>query len=339
MAEAAGHYVSIEELQVAAGRYIAGQLNVAATFICSGAAAGMALAAAACMAGTDPALRAQLPDTSGLKNEIVTFRTMRSNYDQGFRLAGARIVEIGLAKRTERWELERAITGNTAAVSFIVEHAHIGALPLEEVLEIAHANRVPVIVDAAAEIPPVENLWHFTHMGVDLTIYSGGKDIRGPQSSGLILGQKELVEACAFHSSPKHSIGRGMKVGKEEIMGLVNALDRYLQQDFDQEMEQWESQVGYLVEVLSKIEGVTVKRVCPSEPGIQPTGIPRAYMDWAPDAATLNPDEAKQALLDGDPRVIVGTSATGLVLNPQMLELGQERIVAECIKRALFPHV
>ena len=335
MNEAARQYVAINELHEAAGEYLAKRLGVPAAFICSGAAAGMALAAAACMGGTDPALRAQLPNTTGMKNEIVTFRTMRSNYDQGFRLAGASVVEIGMSKQTEEWELRRAIGAETAAVSYIIEHAHIGALPLEAVVRIAHETDVPVIVDAAAELPPPENLWQYTSMGVDLTIFSGGKDMRGPQSSGLIVGRTDLVKACAFHSAPNHAIGRGMKVGKEEVMGLVNAIDRYLNQDFSQEMSMWEAQVAYLLDELSQMSGISAYRVCPSEPGIQPVNIPRVYVDWNEEACKLSAQEMKLALLEHEPRVAVGTSRTGIVLNPQTLEPGEEQIVALAIQDVL----
>lgn len=336
MAEAGRLYVPIHELQEAAGRYIAERLGVEAAFIPSGAAAGMALAAAACMAGTDPAYRAQLPNTEGLKNEVIVFRSMRSRYDQAFRVAGAKLVEIGMPKKTEAWELEWALSSpQVAAVGYIVEHEGPEMLPLETIIEISHARNVPVIVDAAAEIPPVENLWRYSHLGADLTIFSGGKDIRGPQSTGLVVGRKDLIEACAFHSCPNHSIGRGMKVGKEEIMGFVTALDLYLAQDFEREMACWEAQVAYVVEALSAVEGVTAWRVYPGEPGIQPIWIPRAYIDWTPAVTQLSPLELKEELLHGEPRVVVGTSTTGLVVNPQMLEEGQEGIVADCIKRVL----
>ncbi len=337
MTEAGRQYVPIHELQTAAGRYIAGRLGVDAAFISCGAAAGMALAVAACMAGTNPAYRARLPDTEGLRSEVIVFRSMRSMYDQAFRVAGARLVEIGMPKRTEAWELEQALSSpRVAAVGYIVEHENPGMLPLETIVEMSHARNVPVIVDAAAEIPPVENLWRFSHLGADLTIFSGGKDIRGPQSTGLVVGRQDLIEACAFHSSPNHSVGRGMKVGKEEIMGFVTALDLYLKQDFEAEMAAWEAQVAYVVEALSAVEGVTARRVYPGEPGIQPIWIPRAYIDWTPQVTRRGPLELKEALLAGEPRLVVGTSTTGLVVNPQMLEPGQERIVADCIKRVLL---
>ena len=203
-------------------------------------------------------------------------------------------------------------------------------------LEIAHAHGVPVIVDAAAELPPVENLAAYTKLGVDLTVFSGGKDLRGPQSSGLIVGRADLVEACMYHSAPNHSIGRGMKVGKEEIVGLVNAIEVYLAQDFTGEMAQWEAQVAAMIAEIDEPPRLTARRVCPSDPGIQPTGIPRVYVSWARERCTLTPDEVKLALLEQEPRVSVGTTATELVLNPQMLRAGEEQTVARQVRRVLL---
>jgi L-seryl-tRNA(Ser) seleniumtransferase len=335
MAEAAQHYVPIQELQQAAGQYIARRLGVEAAFICSGAAAGLTLAAAACMAGCNPAYRAQLPNTEGLKNEIVVFRSMRSRYDQALRVSGARLVEIGVPRSAEAWELEAALSAQAAAICYVAEDEYLMPLPLETIVQVAHQRDVPVIVDAAAELPPVEHLWSYTRRGADLTIFSGGKDIRGPQATGLIVGRQRLIEACAFHSSPNHSVGRGMKVGKEEVMGFVTALDLYVAQDFEQEMARWEAQVAYIVNSLSTLPGVTARRVYPGEPGIQPIWIPRAYVNWTPAVTSSRPEELKDKLMQGEPRVVVGTSATGLVVNPQMLAAGQEQVVADCIKAVL----
>jgi L-seryl-tRNA(Ser) seleniumtransferase len=335
MVEAGRHYVFIHELQAAAGRYIADRLGVEAAYISSGASAGMTLAAAACMGGQDPKIRSQLPDTTSVNNEIIVFRDMRTKYDQAFRVAGAHLVEIDWPKDIDGRELETAITDETAAVAYILEHAHPIGITLDRIIQIAHARDVPVIVDAAAELPPVENLWRFSQLGVDLTIFSGGKDMCGPQPAGLIVGRKDLIESCEFHACPNHAIGRGMKVGKEEIMAFVNALDLYLQQDFDREMAIWENQISHLVDSLSSIEGVSAKRVFPEEPGIQPIHIPRAHINWATAVTDRSADEIRDALADGEPRVIVGVIENDLVVNPQMLKKGQEQIVAERIKRVL----
>jgi L-seryl-tRNA(Ser) seleniumtransferase len=335
MMEAGRHYVPVDELLEAAGNYISKRLDIQGAFICCGAASGMAIAAAACMAGTNPANRYQLPDSEGLKNEIIMFQAMRLRFDQAFRLAGARIIEIGWPELVELWDLEASFSAKTAAVAYIVESENPGLLPLETVIKVAHKRNVPVIVDAAAEIPPFEKINYFYKLGADLTIYSGGKDIRGPQSTGLIIGRKDLIQACAFNSAPNHSIGRGMKVGKEEIMAFVTALNLWLTQDFTKEMQVWEMQVAIIIEALSVIPGVTARRVYPSEPGIQPIWIPRVYIDWTPSVTLHSPVELQRILLDGEPRVAVGTSATGLVINPQMLETGQEQIVANCIREVL----
>jgi L-seryl-tRNA(Ser) seleniumtransferase len=335
MAEAGKHYVFVNELQEAAGRYIVDRLGVEAAYISSGASAGMTLAAAACMGGQDPNIRSQLPETTSLKNEIIVFRDMRTKYDQAFRVAGANLVEIDWPQGADDWGLETAITEETAAVAYILEHAHPGGMPLDRIIQIAHARSVPVIVDAAAELPPVENLWRFSQLGIDLTIFSGGKDICGPQSTGLIVGRKELIQSCEFHACPNHSIGRGMKVGKEEIMAFVNALDLYLQQDFDREMAIWENQISHIVDSLSAVEGVSAKRVFPGETGIQPIHIPRAYINWTTAVTDRSADEIRDALVDDEPRVIVGVIENDLVVNPQMLKRGQEQIVAESIKRVL----
>jgi uncharacterized pyridoxal phosphate-dependent enzyme len=283
MVEAGRNYVPIPELQEAVGHYIAKKLGVDSAFVCAGAASGMALAAAACIAGTNPSYRSRLPESDGLKNEIIMFRAMRFGFDQGFREAGAKIIEIGWPNKVELWELEMAFSNRTAAVAYIVESAYPGLLSLETVIETAHKKAIPVIVDAAAEIPPKENLLRYNKLGADLTIYSGGKDIRGPQSTGLIIGKKDLIEACVYNSSPNYSIGRGMKVGKEEIMGFVNALDLWLKQDFEKEMENWEEQVAIVLDELSGFQGISARRVFPCEPGIQPIWIPRVYINWSPD--------------------------------------------------------
>jgi L-seryl-tRNA(Ser) seleniumtransferase len=295
----------------------------------------MTLAAAACMGGQDPMIRSQLPDTSAVKNEIVVFRDMRNKYDQAFRVAGATLVEIGWSKGTEDWELETAINDKTAAVAYILEHEHSRGIPIDRIVQIAHSRDVPVIVDAAAELPPVDNLWKFSRLGVDLTIFSGGKDICGPQSTGLIVGRKDLIDSCSYHACPNHAIGRGMKVGKEEIMAFVNALDIYLDQDFGKEMELWENQVKVIVDAVSSISGATAKRVFPGEPGIQPINIPRVYIEWTPEVSDRNVIEIRDALVAGEPRVIVGVSESFLVVNPQMLKEGEEQTVAECISREL----
>jgi L-seryl-tRNA(Ser) seleniumtransferase len=336
MCEAAQAYVDIDELLRKAGERIAKLIGVEAAFITSGAAAGLAVATAACIAGTDPVKVARLPDTSGMKNEIIILKCHRFRYDQAVRLTGAKLVEVGLADRTLPEELEAAINERTAAIIYLAEAEHVrGSLPLVMVCNIAKKHNVPVIVDAAAELPPIDNLRRFLEVGADLVIFSGGKDIRGPQSSGLILGKKSLIEACAANSCPNHSIGRPMKVDKETIVGLLKAVEIYVQQDFKGRMQRWEEIVQYFVTELDGLKGIKAWRGFPTEPGIQPTCIPRAYIEISEEELGISIPEIQARLREGDPGIVVGTFEKGLVLNPQMLEDGEEKIVVGRLKEIL----
>jgi uncharacterized pyridoxal phosphate-dependent enzyme len=336
MAEAARHFVDLNELQQKAGEHVAQLLGVEAAYICSGAAAGLMLSTAACITGTDPANIRRLPGLQGLKNEVLIQKSHRNGYDHAVRQVGVSLIEFGLIKETFSWELRNAITERTAAVVHFVEFENHRNLPLEQVIAIAKEFGVPVIVDAAAEIPPVENLRRFVEMGADLVVYSGGKDIRGPQSSGLILGRGELIRACALNGSPNYSLGRPMKVGKEEMVGLVVALERYLKQDFGAEAQLWEGMVARMVQLLSGLPGVQARRVSPGEPGVQPNWIPRVYVDWDPQVEPLDRETVRQRLLDGEPPVAVGETATGLYLNPHALQPGEEEVVGRRVREVFL---
>jgi len=281
MAEANKAFVDMDELLEKAGQRIAEMIGVEAAFVTSGAAAGLATAAAACMAGTDPAKAKQLPDTSGIKDEIVVLRSHRIHYDQAVRLSGARFIEVGFADWSSVDDIEPYITENTAAVLYVAKaETARGSVPLEEVIEIAKARNVPVIVNASDELPPASNLRRFTDMGADLVLFSGGKDIRGPQASGLVLGKRALIKACAVNGSPNYGVGRPMKGAKEIVVGLVKAVELYVQQDFEAEMKAWERQRDYLVEQLSGLPHVNVsptEAIVPGSPGS--FYLPAAYVD------------------------------------------------------------
>jgi L-seryl-tRNA(Ser) seleniumtransferase len=335
MADAARHFVDLNELLTKTGTYVADLLGVEAALITSGAAAGLALSTAACIAAGAPALVQRLPDTGDLPNRVVVHRCHRNGYDQALRQAGAELVEFGWIKETYPWQLGDAIDERTVAVTYFLEFSERGSLPLETVIDIAHAHGVPVIVDAAAELPPRSNLHRFTDLGADLVVFSGGKEIKGPQTSGLVVGRKDLVEMCAAHASPNYSIGRSMKVGKEEIVGFVVALERYLARDEAVKGAVWEAQVAYLVERLDASTGVTARRVLPIGPGRRPGSIPRAYVEWDVDVVRVTAHEIVDALRSGEPPIAVGSTASALVLNPQTLHPGEEEIVAERLYQLL----
>ncbi len=334
MSRAAESFIDLPELQRTVGDRIAALTTNEACYISSGAAGGITVAVAACITGTDPAKIARLPRTEGMKNEVIVHRCQRNGYDHAARATGATLVEIGLAHGTQEWELAAAITPQTACVLYFAgANFASGALPLEFVVKVAHEHGVPVVVDAAAQIPPISNLWHFTkEIGVDIAIFSGGKGMRGPQSSGLVLGKREIIEGCRANGAPNHSVARALKVGKEEMVGLLAAVSWSLDQEESYILAGYEAVVQDWLTGLADIPGVTVERGYPSEAG-QPHG--RAIVQIAPPCPHSR-DEVVAALWEGDPRIAVSPlGSDGIALNPQCLEAGEAEIVLKQLKEVL----
>ncbi|MEZ4571984.1 MAG: aminotransferase class V-fold PLP-dependent enzyme [Thermomicrobiales bacterium] len=286
MASAGAACARIEDLQEAAGDLIARVTGAEAGYVTAGAAAGLALEAAAAIAGLDVAAMDQLPDTTGLRNEIIIQRGHITAYSHALRVSGARLVEVGYVGypgqgRTWPWQVEAAFTERTAAIAYSVGSA-AGMVDLPGVVEIAHRHGVPVIVDAAATLPPAGNLRRFVEERADLVCFSGGKAIGGPQASGIIAGRGDLIASIALQHQdmdvepetwtwrsrylaenvlpgpPHHGLGRPMKVGKEEIAGLMTALDLYVARDHPAEWQGWHQMLVTLQEQLSGIPGVAV---------------------------------------------------------------------------------
>lgn len=331
MAEAAGSYVDLTELQQAVSGRIAELTHNEACHVSSGAAAGIMLTVSACIAGTDPELVDAFPYLDGIrKREVIVHRSQRNGYDYAARQTGARLVEIdGNADA-----LDGVISDHTACVLwFAGAHFAEGALPLEEVIEIAHARGVPVVVDAAAQVPPISNLWHFTRdLGADAAIFSGGKGLRGPQSSGLVLGKREIVEGCRANGSPNYSVGRPMKVGKEELVGLLAAVEWSLAQDEPAMLADYESIVQNWLAELRDIPGLTVERGYPSEAG-QPHS--RAIIHIAP-PCPLPRDAVIDALWDRNPRIAVAPIGDdAIALNPQTLMPGEDTAILEAVTQVV----
>jgi len=328
MVDASKSFVDLHELQAKVGQRIAEMTQNEAALVTSGAAAGLALAAAACMTGTEPAAINQLPNTDGLKNEIILHKSHRNTYDHAVRMVGAKLVEIGLGQSTQEWELEAAISDKTAAIFWFqgTMTGH-GDIPIERVIDIANQHDVPVVVDGAAQVPPTENLWRWTQMGAALAVFSGGKDLRGPQPTGLVVGRKDLIEAMRRNGSPNHSFGRPMKVGKEELVGLMKAVELYLQVDQDARLSQDEETVmGWCLE-LNKLNGICAERSFPNEAG-QP--LPRAKVTINALKAGKGRDDVISELLQGRPAISVAAADdNGIFVNPMTLADGEEQIVLE----------
>jgi L-seryl-tRNA(Ser) seleniumtransferase len=334
MAAGARHFVELDTLQRAVGSRIAHLTHNEAAYVSSGAAGGIVVSVAACLAGTDSERIDNFPALTGFdRTEMIIHRSQRNGYDYACRQTGARMIEI----EGTTGALEGAISPRTGAVLwFAGAHFAAGALPIETVIEIAHRHDVPVIVDAAAQIPAVSNLWHFTRdLGADLAIFSGGKGLRGPQSSGLVLGRVDLIEGCIANGSPRSAIGRPLKVGKEELFGILAAVEWTLAQDEPATIAAYEASVAMWIEGLRDLPGVTVERGFPSEAG-QPHARAIVTLD---SAARLSADALLQALWDGDPCIAVNPVGTNAIaLNPQTLRKGEDVIVLRAIHALLAAH-
>jgi len=289
MAEAGQACYDIAELQAAAGRVIAEVTGAEAGYVTSGASAGLLLGVAACVTRLDPGAMNRLPDTSGLKNQVIMARSHRNFYDHAIRSVGIELVEVGISDRysgagvrdTEAWEFASAINDKTAAIAYV---ANRNAWPaLSEVTAVAKEAGVPVIVDAAGQLPPASNLQRFIAEGADLVCFSGGKTIGGPQGSGILCGRADLVSSAALQhldqdvlfelwsppptlidksklpGAPQHGIGRPCKVGKEQIAGLVTALRRFVDADETERRSRWVTKVDAIAKGLSGIAGAHVE--------------------------------------------------------------------------------
>jgi uncharacterized pyridoxal phosphate-dependent enzyme len=329
MADAAGCFLNLTELQDAVGKRLAELTHNDAAYVSNGAAAGLVLATAACVTGDDVSLMARLPnDLSGMKNEIVIHRAHRNHYDVAVRQVGITLVEIGHLE-TFPWELDAAINERTAAVVYFAgkHFERTLTLPLPYVIERAHARGVPVIVDAAAQIPPVSNLWRFTaELGADVAIFSGGKGLGGPQNSGLVVGREEIVRAVQLNGPPVQRIGRAMKVSKEAMIGLLAAVELYLTRDHEADAAKWNATVDSWLTAWQAVAppGVSISRLEIGEAG-EP--IPRIIMRFTPEA-TIDRDGFVAALRRDDPAIeVVLHDPTGIGLTPYLLQEGEATIV------------
>ncbi|GLU47322.1 aminotransferase class V-fold PLP-dependent enzyme [Nocardiopsis ansamitocini] len=339
MREAAGAFVDMHELHLATGRRIAALTGNEAAYVTSGCAAAMVLGVMACRTGSDPRLIGLLPDAPGLPDEVVMHTAHRIPYDSAVTLAGARVRAIGNVIQTFDWELEAAITERTAAVLYVAgPHLARGALPLADVVRIAHGRGVPVIVDAAAQLPPVSNLWHFsTEVGADLVTFSGGKALHGPQASGLMVGRADLVEAARQNGAPFQRLARPMKAGKEEIAGLLAAVERYLGLDHAAMARGWDAVLEHWRTTLADLPGVTVEREPLNEAG-QP--VPRLRVGINPESARTGAAALVRDLLAHEPGIAVlpheeSGSVLGFWLGADLLQEGEAAVVADALRTRL----
>ncbi len=335
MEKASQTMVNLDHLNVAAGSVIADVTGAEAGLVTSGSAGGLVLQAAAVMAGSDPAKMVRLPDARGLKNEIVMHTAHRFAYDQCYTATGATIVEIGDGRRCQPWELEAAINENTAAVAYLFSgFITRRSIPLEKTVEIAHGHEVPVIVDAASYLPPRSNLTRFVHAGADMVQFSGGKAVRGPQGTGILAGRADLIEAAYANASPHQFIGRGMKVAKEEIIGLVEALRIFADEDEEAETRRFNEMSQEVVDALIEVPGLEVQVKHDDWDYLTPLAVIRFTREWRGPSR----DDVFETMSSGDPPIYLHNihNPDELAVDPFNLEEGELETVIDRLREALL---
>jgi D-glucosaminate-6-phosphate ammonia-lyase len=314
MEEASRHFVYLPDLQAKAGARIAELVGVPAALVTAGAAAAITVATAAAMTKGDAKRIGQLPDTTGLPFEVVQQKSHRSGYEAQMLLTGARVVTV-----ETREELDRAIGERTAMMFFLNWAEPKGQIKRDEWVRVARERGVVSFTDAAADVPPREHLSQYVREGFDLVAFSGGKGLRGPQCSGLLLGRQDLIEGARTLVSPHGGIGRGMKVGKEEIVGLVAAVERYMT-------------VDHMKEVVGEVKGVAVETHVPEIAN----HVPHFQASWDETALGITAKQAHERLQGGDPPVYVLLTGPGtLTVSVWMMQGDEHRVVARRLREIL----
>lgn len=326
---AALQFVKLEDLQDKVGERLAELLKCEAAMVTSGAASAITLGTAGILTGTDGAKADRIPnDMNGLKTEVIIQKTHRVGYDHAIRNCGVTMIEVETRK-----ELEAAINEKTAMMWFLNYSNPLGKIRDTEFVEIARKNKIPTMNDCAADVPPVENLWKYTQMGFDLVCFSGGKGLRGPQSAGLLLGKKELIAAARKNAPPNGStIGRGMKVNKEEILGMLVAIETYLKRDHKADWLLWEQQIKIINEAALSVAGVTPEVHVPEVAN----HVPSIRLRWDKTKMKISVDEVREALRNGHPSIETVGGSESLDITTWMMIPGEERIVAKRIKEILL---
>ncbi|MFN0170878.1 MAG: aminotransferase class V-fold PLP-dependent enzyme [Bryobacteraceae bacterium] len=325
MAEISRHFVPLGELQDKVGARIAALMGTEDAYVTTGAAGAITIGTCGCLTGEDTAKVRQLPDLTGMKSEVVILKAHRNGYDHAVRNTGVKIVEP-----ESREQFVNALNANTAMVYFLGGHSgdwdSPQPLPIDEMMPITKKAGVPVMVDAANMLPPWENLRKLAALGVDLICSSGGKHMRGPQCSGILAGRRDLVRAARLNSSPfSDSLGRPMKVGREEIVGAWLAAEKYSKLDFEAIDREYKAQADYLADQLRKIRGMRVSFA----PHDKTRRVHRVVAEWDEKALGISGDECEKLLLDGEPRVAVMRQKQAIMFTVFMNDPGDEKFAAK----------
>ncbi len=329
MTYASRHYYRLGEVQDAVGKRIAELLGAEAAMVTSGAAGALTCGTAACLTGEDQKKILQIPDLTGMKSEVLVQKSHRYAYDHAVRATGVKMVEIETAA-----ELEKAAGERSAMMLFFNDADPRGQIKAGQWVQLGKKLGIPTFNDASADVPPVENLSKYVKMGFDLVTFSGGKGLCGPQSAGLLVGRKDLIAAARLNTSPySDSIARGMKVNKEEMLGMLVALELYLKRDHAAESREWDRRCGVIASAAKKFPSVTTEVVLPPIAN----HAPHLYIRWDDAKLKIGPPEVMKRLRAGEPSIepCPLTDEKQLVFTVWMLQPGEAELVAKALTKIL----
>jgi uncharacterized pyridoxal phosphate-dependent enzyme len=334
MTQAAKHFVSIPGLEAAAGKHIAQMLKLPqgySALVTSGAAGAIQSGLAGILTGDNESFIKQLPDLTGMKSEVIIQKSHRNPFDHQLRGTGVKLIEI-----ETRDQLRRAVSERTAMMHFTNFANAAGQIKVDEWANLAKQLKLPCMNDAAADTPPVSHLWDYAAMGYDLVTFSGGKALRGPQCAGLLIGREDLVRYALLNNSPyEDTLGRGQKVGKEEIIGMIKALELYLAEDHGALALEWQQRLETIARQIMKVQGVSTSFFTPDIAN----HVPHMHITWDSKIA-LTPQQASQILRAGQPSIAIGggEERPGLGMSSFMLQPGEEQIIAEQMVKMFREH-
>ncbi len=324
---ASRHYVMLDELHDKVGERIAALLHAEGAMVTSGAASAMTLGTAAVLTGADRQKIVDLPNLANMKSEVIVQKAHRFGYEHAVRNCGVKLVEV-----ETREDVDRAINDKTAMMLFYNNNNKEGRIQDEAFVQLGKKHGIPTLNDAAADVPPVENLWKYTKMGFDLVAFSGGKGLRGPQSAGLLVGRKDLIAAARLNAPPNgNTIGRGLKVNKEEIVGMLAALELYLAKDHAGELREFEKRAETIRSSASAVSGVKADIFVPEVAN----HVPHVRISWDAAGKGISPAAVVKALRDGEPSIGTRSEGDALVIGVWMMQPGDEKIVARRLRQVL----
>ncbi len=321
-------FVRLNDLQDAVGKRIAALTGSEAAMVTSGAAGALVVGTAGCVTGENAQFIQRLPDTSGMKTEVLVQKSHRYGYDHAVRACGVKLIEF-----ETREEMERAAGDRTAMMLFFNANEPLGQIKADEFIAFGKKHGIPTFNDAAADTPPVENITRYVKMGWDLLTFSGGKGIRGPQSAGLLLGRADLIKAARLNSSPNSdTVGRGLKVNKEELLGMMVALEVFMKRDHEADWREYEKRVKMIGDSVQSIKGIKTETWI----GAIANHVPHLKITWPGGDIKTSLADLQKKLREGNPSIEVTPGLdNGLVIAVWMLEPGEAEIVARRLREVL----